>query len=393
MTDSYTRHIGVLDGLRAMAILLVLAEHSLDMAWLDMRQPLLPIGHFDLAAFLKNGWTGVDLFFVLSGFLITGQLLDGGISVNQGRREVIRLYLKRRICRIVPAYYLMLTFSTAVYMFFDPQARGVVQWAHSYILHLLFLQDFFYFDYNPVFWSLAVEFQFYMLAPFLILTLLRIRKPGRRYLALLSVILLLEGLRSVVVLHWQAEKPDFILWFWRVSVAFPFSLDGILGGMLCGFLWRDETVREILQRRYVSNSLFFGGLLLFLALTSGRPMQLGFTLFETVFMILLVSAAFSSMLLGLLAGSAGQRLFSSRPLRHVAIVSYSMYLVHMTIMRDVFDLTAPVTLRFHSPSVTYLVGLAAFVGITIGFSTLMYQFVEKPCMDWARKVPAKAVQK
>ncbi len=161
MKDAHNQHIGVLDGLRAMAILLVLASHGLEMVWHDMSKPYMPVGPVDLAAFLKNGFLGVDLFFVLSGFLIAGQLLDAGIGAAEGRRKVVVFFLMRRAARIIPAYYLILTFATIIFMGHDPLRRGALSWAHSYAVHLLFLQNFFYTDYNPVFWSLAVEMQFY----------------------------------------------------------------------------------------------------------------------------------------------------------------------------------------------------------------------------------------
>ena len=99
--------IAVLDGLRARAIVLVLARHGLKPFWVDMNVPFLPVGGFDLAPFLMNGWVGVDLFFVLSGFLITSYLLK---RLPDGARwAVIGTYLKRRFCRIAPAYYVVLT--------------------------------------------------------------------------------------------------------------------------------------------------------------------------------------------------------------------------------------------------------------------------------------------
>lgn len=391
MTGHPEQRIGVLDGLRAMAILLVLCRHGIEMAWTDLRQPYLLFGQYDLAVFLSNGFVGVDLFFVLSGFLITWQLLDSGIATKEERWQVIGRYFKRRICRIVPAYYLVLTFKTASAMFYDPLPRGALQWAYSYIPHLLFLQNFFYVDFNPVFWSLALEFQFYLLAPFLILSLLRIERPGLRYIVLCVTIMLLTLLRSLaVILHWQIGSTDYHNWCQDIRIRFPFSLDGLLDGMLCGFLWRDERFRVLLQRKHVASCLFFGGFGLFLVLAGRRPpLEAEVGMFDKTLFLQYIAAAFSCMLLGLLAGSAGQRLFSSRPLRHVALISYSMYLTHLIFRDAVFTLAASVAYPLHNHFATYFIGMTLFVIVSVLTSTFMYLVVEKPFIDWAKKTPPK----
>src|ERR1035437_582045 len=98
----------------------------------------------------------------------------------------------------------------------------ILQSSYSYIFHLLFLQNFFYVHNYTLYWSLAVEFQFYLLAPFFILLLLRIGSLDLRYITLFSVILLLAVLRSLAVLYWQPASADE--WFYHIRILFPFSL-------------------------------------------------------------------------------------------------------------------------------------------------------------------------
>lgn len=146
-------HIPQLDGLRAFAILPVLLTHS----WRDY--PSLPIARLGPA-----GWVGVDLFFVLSGFLITRILLQA-----RGRGHYFRNFYARRGLRIWPLYYLV-----AVFMFaLNPHWRLVEQvrpgsfWAFA-----LYLQNFVYGTAAPmplaVTWSLAIEEHFYLLWPLLV---------------------------------------------------------------------------------------------------------------------------------------------------------------------------------------------------------------------------------
>jgi peptidoglycan/LPS O-acetylase OafA/YrhL len=271
----------------------------------------------------------------------------------------------------------------------DPYGTGAASWAHSYLYHLLFLQDVFYPQYYPLFWSLAVEFQFYLLAPVFILALLLLPRPGLRYLALAAAIIFLAELRALAVLHGPPAK-TYDDWFFSIRIFLPYSLDGILGGMLCGFLWNDEKARAFMRKKHIGNGLFFAGVLLILAL-DGLPHPLEpVSLFDQTFLLLFVAGAFSCMMLGLLAGSAGNRLFSSRPLRHVAMVSYSMYLIHITYIKDVFDIASRLTRALDNPFATYFTGMALMTAVTVLLSTLMYRYIEKPFIDWAKRPRAQA---
>ena len=151
-----------LDSFRAAAVLMVLLSHCVygwplppeSIAWI----PRLPL------VFLSHGWLGVDLFFILSGYLITGLLLD-----SKDRPRYFSNFYARRVLRIMPLYFACIF---------------VMYWAYrshaSYFgLSLLFLANFStYFSvavpHGPgVFWSLAVEEHFYFLWPFLVRFLTR----------------------------------------------------------------------------------------------------------------------------------------------------------------------------------------------------------------------------
>jgi peptidoglycan/LPS O-acetylase OafA/YrhL len=139
-----------LDGLRALAVLAVLWSHWAPEQW----KFGLPWG------------TGVQLFFVLSGFLITGILLDHRASGLE-RMRVWRSFYIRRALRIFPLFYLVLSLSLMI---------GLGNIRHTWMWHALYMSNFYYFTGNSQdvfahFWSLAVEEQFYLVWPFLILLL------------------------------------------------------------------------------------------------------------------------------------------------------------------------------------------------------------------------------
>lgn len=152
-----SRHIPQLDGLRAFAILPVLLAHS----WPDFQR--LPI-----AVLGPAGWIGVDLFFVLSGFLITGILLD-----SKGSEHYFRNFYARRGLRIWPLYFAILAyvFLLLPHLWWLQQdiaaTRGWAPW-----FYVAYLQNFKYATGGPfplaVTWSLAVEEHFYLVWPLLV---------------------------------------------------------------------------------------------------------------------------------------------------------------------------------------------------------------------------------
>ena len=146
------RHMPELDFLRGCAILAVLFYHGLYWSFGSSQNPLLNA----LVKATVGGWLGVNLFFVLSGFLITGILID-----TKGRPDYYRRFYLRRVLRILPAYVAMLVLLL------------LAGWLtlKSALLCLLFLANyeglFHYFHlggYGP-FWSLSVEEQFYLIWP------------------------------------------------------------------------------------------------------------------------------------------------------------------------------------------------------------------------------------
>jgi peptidoglycan/LPS O-acetylase OafA/YrhL len=166
-------HIAVLDGVRGVAILLVLIFH-----FSIYGHGLAPSGLFIDRLYYRvsgAGWIGVDLFFVLSGFLITGILYDAKES-----KHYFRNFYARRVLRIFPLYYGALILFLIVLPWLRPDHSGLNSmardgvWYWSYLSNVKFALDGWpQFGAIGHFWSLAVEEQFYLLWPALVLTLSR----------------------------------------------------------------------------------------------------------------------------------------------------------------------------------------------------------------------------
>lgn len=310
-----TGHIPAIDGLRGIAVLLVVIAHTILMrpnCWLDEQ----------VAAILGAGWCGVDLFFVLSGFLITGILYDA-----KGGSHYFSSFYMRRTLRIFPVYYAAIFLLLVVLPRISlPQAdayREIAQhqsWFWLHLSNLHFAQNGFTGDATDVFWSLAIEEQFYLLWPLVIWF------ATRRTLITLCIALVAAAF-FVRLGMWQlGVKPVAIY-------VLPFArMDGLAAGGLIAILARTThglTAYTMLARRLALAcvlslailALFTGGLPIW-----GKATQLfGYSLFVGLFACILILV---------LTGHASSRLRHcvDRPLfRTFGRYSYAIYVGHLPV--------------------------------------------------------------
>ncbi len=199
-TLNLSGRIPELDGLRGIAIGMVLLYH-----YFFFHAPKVP-GSFAAYAQvpLRLGWSGVDLFFVLSGFLIGGILLDA-----RGSSNYFKVFYKRRFFRIVPLYAACLAAAFALYTLSHVGVANRFAWMYDgklpWASYSLFLQNFWMARFNTagafpmaVTWSLAIEEQFYLTLPMLV------RFLSRRQLvtALLVGIFVAPVFRITLYLSW-----------------------------------------------------------------------------------------------------------------------------------------------------------------------------------------------
>src|SRR5262249_33425960 len=185
------RHVRAFDGLRGIAILLVLLRHVGE----DL--PGRRLGGLVDAA-LNAGWLGVDVFFVLSGFLITGILLDARGDEAQPTPGYFRRFYARRALRIFPIYYLFLVITRPSGMWwYVSYASNVLIARHGWPDGLLETG-------HP--WSLAVEEQFYLVWPAIIAW------TPRRWLAGLCVAVIGAAIAMrVLLIHQGAALAAYVL--------------------------------------------------------------------------------------------------------------------------------------------------------------------------------------
>ena len=307
ITVNHSR-IPELDGIRSIAIWMVLILHIF-YGWVPSDHDFAPIPSFVMLV-VGHGWLGVDLFFVLSGFLITGILLD-----SKDGQHYFRNFYARRFLRIMPLYFIVVF----AFSFFYIHYAGFFVLSTFFIANLANLFNIGVPHGPGVLWSLAVEEQFYLLWPLLVYLL------DRRKLTILaiSIVVLTPVARGFAVAHGMPIDAAVYLYSW-------FRFDGLALGALIA-LW----VRS--ARVCPTNSYHLAGLLTGAAVVLtivGTPFgllhkgALGTALRST--QAQLPFAAFLLIAL-MFQGSRLTALLRSPLARLSGSLSYCIYLIHLAI--------------------------------------------------------------
>jgi peptidoglycan/LPS O-acetylase OafA/YrhL len=386
--------IAALDGLRAAAIFLVLGRHAVNPYRPiegDGFGTMFDVFGWDAATPLINGWIGVDLFFVLSGFLISAGIIRRSSTTGSFR---FGRYIARRALRILPAYYAMLAIAAAGAIPF--YAVGGEMIGIRVIYHALFLQDYLPSNIVVAFWSLGVEEKFYIAAPFVLVPLLALRRRSLQYGVLVLLILTPLAFRLNIAAG-DTVVTDYETFFRTLRSPFHRGFDGLAIGVLVAFLWHDRhRVRWLSDRRAIAGIFWTGiGVITWLWLPAPILDRIGS--FDRIFLQLVLAAGFGAILLGVLlrhdrgtgvtgvtgsaAGADGipERLLSLPVLRPVAVLSYSLYLVHMTMIPASQTLTrALLGVEAGNMSASFAVFVPIYLILSVLGALILYCAVEKP---------------
>jgi peptidoglycan/LPS O-acetylase OafA/YrhL len=368
-------HLPQLDGLRGIAILLVLFRHATK-PFHSGSDPLLPLGTYDLATPLINGWMGVDLFFVLSGFLITQHILkrrtDGRLTPGG-----LRLYLTKRILRIVPAYYAFVFIVAAGWIPFYPVSQSHLPGRVAY--HLLFLQDYLPSNLVVTFWSLGVEEKFYLTIPLVLALTISLKRLRQQYFALGLLACVPLCCRLLTMIRWP-NVSEYEMYFPLFRSPFHVTADGLLLGSLCALLVRDRAHHQWMRNSRVIWALFYASTTLFAALLLRAPLLDLIDLFDKTLLPCLLALSFAGILISLvLLGQNGPALFRSSLMNFFAKISYSLYLVHLVFIPGVMIVMGHWKAWNHfSPGTQFMCFLLPYCAISIVGALILHYSVEKP---------------
>lgn len=350
-----------LDNIRAIAIVLVLLRHAVHF-W---EQPF--DGYF--WNFWYNGWLGVDLFFTLSGFLITYHLLLKW--PKRDTKKYIYHYLAKRALRIVPLYiFILAVVCFNIVPFFEPS--NVIT-PYTLLVHAAFLQD--YISYANIIvslWSLGVEEKFYLLAPLLIYF---VRRYNPSYgIALCIVIILAITIGRSLILLSNMTPITYSNFFWNYRAPFHFSVAGILCGAVVALIYHKFglTLLSSTKGRILQYLSFFFLLLIMLTQSWVESQHW----ISTGIVIIVASLCFAFLLYRSLSLMPSSKWGQTKTLRFLAKLSYPLYLSHLLVI----PFTKQLCVMFFSVSslASFWLFFIIYIMLSIFVSVILHFAIEKP---------------
>lgn len=378
-TSALPAHIPALDGLRAIAILAVFAYHTVRTPHAEglVAKAMLHVG--------AGGWMGVDLFFVLSGFLITGILLD-----TRGSAGYFRVFALRRALRIFPLYYAtllallagsaMLSGAAASEGTALQEAQG---WYWTHLVNLLVARDGF--PGAPLhtghFWSLAVEEQFYLVWPFVVAAC----SPARLRRVCLAMIGVALAARIGIV--WYAGTSPV-----PGAYVLPFArLDTLaLGAWLAVAARQPGGLDAVWPRIRQLGAVGLAGIAAIAVAT--RTLQWGTAPMQTVGYLAVGLVAAATLVLVVRSTGPALRILTARPLAHVGRRSYALYVLHYPLI--------PLAgyAGISGESISALVGsqvaglllwTVALFAVSLALAELSWVAIERPCLALKDRVAGR----
>ena len=363
-------HWADLDGLRAFAILLVLGRHSLrPFISEDTYQSVVAVGSLDVTPLVLNGWIGVDLFFVLSGFLIGRQAWRG---------DSVRRFWFKRVTRILPAYWTCL----AIVAIGLTMAGAWPKSGADFAAHLVMLQDYTGSVFVPSFWSLGAEEKFYLLAPLLVFVLARCRTTLWQGVGLLAL-WLVPVMWRVAAVRGLPDAISYVDYFPQYRSPFHLTCESLVLGFAIAWMSRQPWSSRI--PRPVRELLFWGGAAGVMYWLVSSVILLTIDARTIILAPALIGLCFGAMVLAAVSGSGSYSAIIGRPMwQPLATGSYTLYLTHMMVLSLAASLAARVVPLAEGASLAarWLAFLPWYLALTALSAYLLHRYVERPVLQW-----------
>lgn len=356
-TTGTSQYIPALDGLRGVAILLVISFHYYQR-----------LNHLTML-----GWSGVDLFFVLSGYLITKRLIETSDLPNR-----YALFYRNRALRILPLYYLVIVlFYTGIYVLTSPQSIHRFDfYLNNKVSYLFFLQNWLFLHSTLTelhlvhLWSLAVEEQFYLLWPLFLYTFYKSKYFKNSLWGIIIGVLVLRN----------------VLYYFNNHTSYYFHtlcrIDSLVCGALLFFLPAGKKQAAVLKWLGIAAALvIIAGVLVFKTPWPTSPFNttIGYTAFAFLYASVLYYVIHHP---GSLAGA----LLKNQLLRFIGKISFGLYIFHYLIgiicggrIRSILQQL------FHKE--THLSGIVCIL-ISFALSVISYKYYESYFLKKKSSIPA-----
>lgn len=317
----------------------------------------------------KFGWTGVDLFFVLSGYLIASQLFS---TIAQGKNISLKEFFLKRFFRIIPAYLVVV----AIYFVFPyshERESLAPLWKYLTFTQNLGLDLRTQGTFSHA-WSLCIEEQFYLFLPLILFVLTYFNLIKNGFWLLISLFLFGFLIRFYSYEHFVTPNiNDEQVWaFWYTWIYYPTycRLDGLLIGVSIAAVFQFKPIlREQITK--FGNWLF---LLSIITLAIAYFLCLDEMSFNaSVFGFPMVSLGYGLMVLGAISPSSFLYKVKSNFTQYIATLSYGIYLTHKIVIHITQDQLAKTTIKEDS---NLMFGICTLTSIII--AVLMNKIIEKP---------------
>ena len=366
--------IKALTGLRLFAAIWVVLFH-----FRPMLAEAIPDTNTALAPILNSGAQGVDLFFILSGFVLAWNYLDR-MGPAWSTRDTLH-FLWMRLARVWPVYLVTLHLA-ALWIIFTlnvghvPAENADTLTATSYIRQLFLVQLWFqpYFDgssWDGPAWSISAEWLAYLTFGFLALVIFRLARATRAR----SLLLLAFAATLPPVMFLLASGQFYTPWSWLPRILLQFTA----GAIACAAVRRLHPTERTRTAAGVASILLIAAIIGILYRLDGHPIP------DVIDSGGVVDLLFVPLVVTLAIGTGTlPRLLSARALVYGGQISFSLYMVHELVHTAWIWSAQQFELTLVGPAGPWL--LTAILAVTLASSALLYHLVEEPARHWMRRM-------
>ena len=357
-----------LDFLRALSISLLLFSHS---SWIYNSSGIL--GKMQDA----SGFLGVELFIVLSGFLIGGLLYKQFLHENYTIKDA-GLFVTRRLMRVLPSYYLVILIITIIYLLFGFSVSEV--WKYP-----LMIQNFsspipaFF----PESWSLPVKEMGYIFVVILLLVVSKTFIKASKQVLFLTVVIGLIAFNFLLKLYYDIHSANLQLRIWSFTVrsVVIYRIDSVLIGVLFGYFYHNYKEFIMSKRKLFLAVGLLLFLILFLCIVVFKLRLTNASWFWNILCLPLVSTAICLFIPFLLNWKSPSQTIGNG-ITFICNIAYSIYLLHYSVVLFLLKYFID-TKDFRLWQLNLFAIL--YLSITVGLSYLFYTYFEKPINQFRAK--------
>lgn len=348
-----------LEGLRFFSILLVVIQHFSERInrYGNFKFDESTIEH-QFSYFLSRGTIGVYIFFAISGYVLTLPW----IKENSNLKSNYKSFIFRRFSRIEPPYLIWMSIFFALLVFYSN--LPFVELTKHYLCSLLYIHNIVYQDHsiiNPVAWSLELELQFYLLAPFIVKALWSIKNVNYRIVTIISIII-----------TFQIAQYNFGWWHFPNKITLLGALPHFLVGILMVNLISLKAIN--VKKSFIYDIAFIASWILLSYLWSTELIK---NILFNLLLSVLIFSAFNSLIIN--------KFLKFRLVVIIGGMCYSIYLTHLPFIEFIFQ---KILVNYHTNNYSLYFTVAFIVTLTIvaAVSIISFLFIEKPFMKYNESI-------